>query len=32
VTDVDADSATATYSGATPPKVGDVAASAASTP
>jgi curli biogenesis system outer membrane secretion channel CsgG len=33
VTDVDADSATATYAGATPPKVGDVAASAAaSTP
>jgi curli biogenesis system outer membrane secretion channel CsgG len=33
VTDVDADSATATYNGATPPKVGDVAAStAASTP
>ena len=32
VTDVDADSATATYSGANPPKVGDVAASAASTP
>ena len=28
VTDVDADSATATYAGATPPKVGDVAASA----
>jgi curli biogenesis system outer membrane secretion channel CsgG len=28
ITDVDADSATATYSGATPPKVGDVAASA----
>jgi hypothetical protein len=27
VTDVDADSATVTYSGATPPKVGDVAAS-----
>jgi curli biogenesis system outer membrane secretion channel CsgG len=27
VTDVDADSATATYAGATPPKVGDVAAS-----
>ena len=27
ITDVDADSATATYSGATPPKVGDVAAS-----
>jgi curli biogenesis system outer membrane secretion channel CsgG len=33
VTDVDADSATATYNGATAPKVGDVAAStAASTP
>jgi curli biogenesis system outer membrane secretion channel CsgG len=32
ITDVDADSATATYSGATPPKVGDVAASAPSTP
>jgi hypothetical protein len=32
VTDVDADSATVTYSGATPPKVGDVAASATSTP
>jgi curli biogenesis system outer membrane secretion channel CsgG len=33
VTDVDADSATVTYNGATPPKVGDVAAStAASTP
>jgi curli biogenesis system outer membrane secretion channel CsgG len=32
VTDVDADSATATYNGPTPPKVGDVAASAASTP
>lgn len=28
ITDVDADSATATYSGGTPPKVGDVAASA----
>ncbi len=32
ITDVDADSATATYSGATPPKVGDVAATAPSTP
>jgi curli biogenesis system outer membrane secretion channel CsgG len=32
VTDVDADSATATYSGATPPKVGDVAATPATTP
>ena len=31
VTDVDADSATATYSGATPPKVGDVAASSGGT-
>jgi curli biogenesis system outer membrane secretion channel CsgG len=31
VTDVDADSATATYSGATPPKVGDVAATPAAT-
>jgi hypothetical protein len=28
VTEVDSDSATATFSGATPPKVGDVAASA----
>lgn len=32
ITDVDADSATATFSGATPPKVGDVAATAPSTP
>jgi curli biogenesis system outer membrane secretion channel CsgG len=31
VTDVDADSATATYTGATPPKVGDVAASTGGT-
>jgi curli biogenesis system outer membrane secretion channel CsgG len=31
VTDVDSDSATATYSGATPPKVGDVAASSGGT-
>jgi len=31
VTDVDADSATATYAGATPPKVGDVAASSGGT-
>ncbi len=31
VTDVDSDSATATYAGATPPKVGDVAASSGGT-
>jgi curli biogenesis system outer membrane secretion channel CsgG len=31
ITDVDADSATATYTGATPPKVGDVAATPAAT-